>query len=97
MPGLDHEVHALVRRADGTKAACWNRPRPKSEAEGGGYFAPQRRFFPDGSFEVVPVFIPFRMSTECRYDQKISPEDCAGCEHVGTGAAYAAMIEASGT
>lgn len=98
MPGLDHDVHERVRIGGAEhRAGCWNKPRPKPEAEGGGYHAPQRRYRPDGSFDVVPVFIPFRMLTECRYDQKIAPEHCDGCLHLGTGQAYDADIRARGT
>lgn len=96
MPVLDHPVHESVRIREGHRAGCWNRPLPKSESEGGGYYAPQRRFFPDGSFDIVSEFVPFRMSTECRYDQKIAPEHCKGCQWLGSGQAYAEMIAARG-
>lgn len=95
MPGLDYEVHPLT--VAGKLAGCHSKPRPKSAAEGGGYFAPDRRYFPDGSFEAVCVWVPHEMSTACNYDQAISPERCEGCEHVGNGKAYVEDIRRRGT
>lgn len=97
MPGIDHEVHEKTKRGAGHLAHCNGNPRPLAENEGGGYYAPDREYFPDGSFVSGLRFIPFRMSTECRYDQKIAPEHCVGCPHLGTGKAYAEMIERVGT
>lgn len=44
---------------------CHNKPRDLP-----GYHAPQRRFYPDGSFDMTTKFIPMVMSRDCRYDKK---------------------------
>lgn len=46
-----------------------------------GYFAPQRRFFPDGSFDVISKFISHRMSRDCRYDLRTTDPRCESCKH----------------
>lgn len=92
MPGLDHPVHEKVREKAGAKYGCHNR-RQFSK----GYWAPQRRFYPDGSFEVVSVRIPHAMSKECRYDKSLADSKCKDCQHAGTGEAYAKLISENGS
>lgn len=79
MPVQDYEVHPKTRRADGQKNGCYNHPPYAA-----GYWAPDRRYFPDGSFEAICTFIPHTMSTECRFDQVIEPARCEGCIHEGS-------------
>ena len=67
------EVHEKTK--DTPHYGCWNRaPYRKS------YWAPQRIYNPDGSFEVISVRIPDNMSKNCRgfYLWHTDPK-CAGC------------------
>ena len=89
MPVIDHEIHESTIQKDGAKNGCWNKLRPMANS---GYYAPQRRHLPFGKFAIELVFIPFRMSTECRYDQAIAPSMCEGCQWVGQGKAYAEQV-----
>ena len=81
MPVIEHEVHASVVLSEGAKYGCWNRPDRFAKS----YWAPNRRFYPDGSFEVISVRIPHNLSHDCRYDGKngTAGEDprCEGCRH----------------
>lgn len=66
-------VHEKTK--DSAHYGCWNRaPYRKS------YWAPQRIYNPDGSFEVISVRIPDNMSKNCRnyYLWHTDPK-CAGC------------------
>lgn len=94
MPGLDYEVHELVRSKAGDTYGCWNRRHLAD-----GYYAPSRQYSPHGSgnFTMVKTYIPHRMSTECRYDMSLTDPKCAECIHVGSGEEYAAMIRKLGT
>lgn len=48
----------------------------------GGYYAPSRKFFPDGSFEASSKFIKYRMSLDCKFDRRAEDPRCAGCKHI---------------
>jgi hypothetical protein len=61
MPVEDHEVHEKVKIAVDKPYGCSNRPEFSK-----GYFAPDRRYKPDGTFYVVQTRIPHVMSTDCR-------------------------------
>lgn len=88
MPVEDHPVHELTRLAPGAKWGCYNRPaRFKPE-----YPAPNRRYCPDGTFDVVCVAVPFRMSHDCRHDGSLEDPRCAGCRHQGSGQAYTISV-----
>jgi hypothetical protein len=89
-PVEDHPVHELVRQKQHARHGCWNR-KPFSD----GYMAPSRQYAPSGNFTMVKVFIPHKMSTECRYDMSLSDGKCAGCQHKGSGEQYAAKIRAA--
>lgn len=81
MPVLDHEIHPSTQHGADFRYGCWNRPDKRKAS----YWAPQRRSFPDGSFDVISVRIPFTMSHDCRFDGKNghAGEDpgCEGCRH----------------
>lgn len=81
MPVLDHPVHPSTQIGEDHRYACFNRP----DRFKGHYWAPQRRFYPDGSFEMTSVRIPILTSQDCRYDGKggLTGEDpgCEGCRH----------------
>lgn len=79
MPVLDHAIHPSTQHGPDARYGCWGR----SPAFKKSFWAPQRRYFPDGSFDLVSVRIPFRNSHDCRFDGKNgrSGEDpkCEGC------------------
>ena len=81
MPVIDHPVNQ--KNIAGPLAGCHNRP-----SFAAGYWAPDRRYRDDGTWESCPVWVPHRMSESCRYDQAIAPERCAGCRHLGSGEEY---------
>lgn len=64
-----------------SRSGCWNRPDKFKPS----YWAPNRRYYPDGSFDVVSVRIPFRNSHECHFDGLEGTTGdsarCAGCRH----------------
>lgn len=81
MPVLDHPIHPSTQHGADFRYGCWNRPsRFKPD-----YTAPQRRFYPDGSFDVISVCIPFRGSHDCHFDGKNGrvgdDPSCEGCRH----------------
>lgn len=64
------------------KYGCWNRPdqfKPK-------YFAPARRYFPDGSFEMISEAVTFVNNHECHSDGTnglgLADQGCIGCRHI---------------
>lgn len=65
-------VHELT--VGGEKYGC-NNDKPRLR----GYWAVGRRYFPDGSFELVSVRVPDHMSKGCRYDLADTDPKCAGC------------------
>ena len=90
MAGLDYEVSPLTV-AKPTYEACQTKQRKPS------YWAPSRRYYPDGSFEAISVRIPDKSSTECRYDMSQTDSRCKGCHQVGVGNAYNEDIRKRGT
>lgn len=73
-PVDDHPVHEKVK-IDADKAyGCKNRVMAK------GYYAPDRVYKPDGTFYVVQVFIPHRLTTSCKYDFRRTDPRCGGCK-----------------
>lgn len=81
MPVIDHPVHPSTQISQDHRYGCWNRPLKFKPF----YWAPERRTFPDGSFEMMPVRIPFRMSHTCHHDgiEAMGVDDpaCEGCKH----------------
>jgi hypothetical protein len=75
MPVEDHAVHEKVKISDSTPYGCHSR-----EGVNTGYFAPDRRYKPDGTFYVIQIRIPHTMSKTCRsfYLWDTDPR-CAGC------------------
>lgn len=61
MPVEDHEVHEKVKISEDTPYGCNGR---KEFAK--GYYAPDRKYRPDGTFYVIQAWIPHAMSTACR-------------------------------
>lgn len=66
-------VHELTKGTE--KYGCDNR-QPFSH----GYYAQDRQYNDDGTYQVVQTFIPHKMSTECHnfYLWNTDPK-CAGC------------------
>jgi ribosomal protein S27E len=90
MAGLDHPVSPLTV-AKPAYEACQNKQRKPS------YWATDRRYFPDGSYEFVSVRIPDNSSKTCRYDMSQIDSRCEGCPQVGVGNAYNEHIRKIGT
>lgn len=90
-PVIDHEIHP--RTVDtGVPNGCHNRP-PMSP----GYWAMDRQYRPGGKWEIVPTWIPHRLSTECRYDLSLTDAKCAGCLERGQGEARSERIRRDGS
>jgi len=75
MPVEDHETHEKVKIAADKPYGCHSR-----KGMGAGYYAPDRRYRPDGTYHLVLTFIPHAMSTSCRsfYLWDTDPR-CKGC------------------
>lgn len=74
MPVEDHEVHEKVKIDDSTPYGCYNRVRISR-----GYYAPDRRYKPDGTFYVIQTRVFHELSEDCRYDRHQEDPRCAGC------------------
>lgn len=78
MPVEDHEVHEKVKIDDSFRYGCNSVRNPNREMK--GYFAPDRRYKPDGTFYVVQTRIPYVMSKPCRnfylWDTDANCRDC---------------------
>lgn len=79
MPVEDHAIHPSTQKGEDFRYGCWNRPDEFKDS----YWAAERRYFPDGSFEPVSVSVPFRMTHKCRHDgvaaMGIDDPACEGC------------------
>ena len=93
MPVIEHPVHEHGVRDAEHRYGCWNRPDRFKKS----YWAPHRRTFPDGSFELVSVRVPFVMSHDCRYDGKNGKAGddpyCEGCRHYKKSPYLAGVME----
>lgn len=74
-PVEDFPVHHLVQIEAGKPYGCHSR-----EGFSAGYYAPDRRYRPDGTFAIYQTHIPHVMSQQCRsfYLWDNDPR-CAGC------------------
>lgn len=61
MPVEEHEVHEKVRITADKPYGCSNRYGMSA-----GYYAPDRRYKPDGTFYIIQAWIPHVMSRACR-------------------------------
>lgn len=75
MPVEEHEVHEKVKHAADYKYGCHSHGEFSKD-----YFAPDRRYKPDGTYYVVLTRIQNQMSQACRsfYLWDTDPH-CAGC------------------
>lgn len=73
MPVDDHPVHEKTRIAADTIYGCHNR-----QPFAAGYYAPDRRYRPDGMFHTVQKRITHELSRDCKYDQPNDPR-CGDC------------------
>lgn len=75
MPVEEIPVHEKVKIAEDTPYGCHSRT-----GFGAGYFAPDRRYKPDGTYYQILTRIPHTMSTRCRsfYLWDTDPR-CKGC------------------
>ena len=90
MAVIDHPTHELTIGKP-TYETCQVKQRKPS------YWATDRRYFPDGSFEFISVRVPDRSSKDCRYDMSDIDSRCEGCRQVGVGNAYNEHIRKVGT
>lgn len=74
MPVEEHDVHEKVKIDADKPYGCHSR-----EGFSRGYFAPDRRYKPDGTFYVVQTRIMHSMSEGCRYDMYQEDPRCVGC------------------
>lgn len=74
-PVEDHDVHEKVRIDADKPYGCHSR-----QGMSAGYFAPDRRYKPDGTYYQILTRIPHAMSKECRsfYLWDTDPR-CGGC------------------
>jgi len=97
MAVIEHEVHDVTKRGADSRWGCWNR---KEFSE--GYLAPNgyAEMMDDrrGHFDarVKLLYVPHRMSRECRNDISLSDPKCAGCKHVGSGEEYSLNVRTNG-
>ena len=89
MPVLDTPVHPLVKRDKDAPYGCKDREMSK------GYWVKERWYYEDGRYALRDLFIPHRMSTECRYDKSTTDPRCATCKHRGVGEEYAKKLLAA--
>jgi len=75
MPVEEHEVHEKVKISSDKPYGCHSREKVDT-----GYFAPDRRYRPDGTYFQILTRIPHAMSKECRnfYLWDADPR-CRGC------------------
>ena len=74
-PVEEHEVHEKVKIGADFKYGCWSRNEFND-----GYFAPDRRYRPDGSFAIYQSKIPHVMSSKCRNFYLWNTDSaCGGC------------------
>jgi len=74
MPVEEIPVHEKVKIAADKRYGCWGKAKQSA-----GYYAPDRRYKPDGTFYIVQVFIPHAMTTDCRYDLHNTDPRCTDC------------------
>lgn len=72
MPVEDHAPSEMVKR-DTYRAGCYDSPEAKD-----GYWGTDRKYFDDGRWVLVPVYIKHTMSKRCRQINDL-PE-CLWCE-----------------
>jgi len=90
MPGLDHVVSEMTKRSDSDPYGCANQPRKD------GYYGMDRIYNDDGTWEVVQVWIPDRMSLGAKYDAGMTDPRCATCKQKHEGIEYDQMIRRQG-
>lgn len=93
MPVEKHETHDSTKRGAGHKYGCNGKPRRRNDLavkDGWHKAASLATLEIQGTqkFKEIPDF----GSTECRYDNSLTDPHCEGCEHRGSGEAYAKTI-----
>ena len=74
MPVTDHPVHEKTKRALDAKYGCYDR-KPYEE----GYYAPDRIYKEDKTFEIVQTYIPHNLSRSCNFDMSHTDLGCKDC------------------
>lgn len=76
MPVIDHPIHDKTKIGPDHRYGCHNRPD---------------MFVPVVQRDNGKMY-PYSLSHDCRYDRSETDAHCAGCKHVGSGAAYAESV-----
>jgi len=77
VPVEDHPIHPSTQKGDDFRYGCWNGARIFE-----GYVAPDRKLdLLTGNYDLVAVWIPHNMSTDCKYDLSHKDNNCRGCKH----------------
>ncbi len=78
MPVEDHEVHEKVKIDSTFRYGCNSLRNPNRSMN--GYYAPDRRYRPDGTYYQVLTFIPHTNTTACRsFALWDTDPACQGC------------------
>jgi hypothetical protein len=77
-PVDDHPIHPSTQKGDGYRYGCHNHPSRK----GNGYFAPNRRYLPDGRFVLELVWIATEWIDYDRCPAASEHPFCNGCRHL---------------
>ena len=78
MPVVDHPVHQSVKKTGKERNGCHNR-KPYAT----GYFAPDRVYKDDGTYQTMLCRLPFKNSALCNYDLWHSDWGCLDCKWAG--------------
>lgn len=83
MPVEDKPVHTMTATgANHRYTTCANKTRAN------WYFAPDRIYNQNGTFETVQIMVINESSFECRYDMSLTDAACAECGQRGKGKEY---------
>lgn len=90
MPVLDHAVHESTRQGADARWGCWN-----LDLSDKPYYAPDRVYREDGTFEVIQRPIKTEWLGRMCFGSLTDPK-CEGCKHRGAGEAYAETVQKDG-
>jgi len=78
MPVSDHPIHPSTQKGEDFRYGCWG-----SNRQFMGYAAPDRSLnLLTGKYELVAVWIDYKLSKPCMYDLSYKDPNCRGCPHV---------------
>ena len=77
MPVEDHPIHPSTQIGKDWRYGCWNHPPRKGNA----YYAPTRRYLPDGRFVIELAHIETEWIEYETCPAKHDHQGCEGCNH----------------